>query len=119
MAKPSTNYSVSKLDKNLDISANAESSLGDETRVLVDTGSNQTYNTKATTVLLQSVFDARLEYTGQTSGKQYTWNKAGDIREVDASDSEILLAKRIGGNGCCGSSRGGNMVFVQIFTGGK
>jgi hypothetical protein len=38
------------------------------------------------------------------------WNKAGDITDVDALDSEILLAKRIS-IGCCGNSRDGKQIF--------
>lgn len=89
-------------------------------QVKVDSESVSTYNyeVKPETVLIQSVFDARLEYTGQITGKQYVWNKAGSVQEVDALDSEILLAKRIGSTGCCGSSQGGNVIF-ELYPGGK
>jgi hypothetical protein len=72
------------------------------------------YSNKPQTVRIQSVFDARLEYTGQVSGKQYVWNKAGDIVEVGVEDSEILLAKRMGEKLCCGNSTETNKLFQQI-----
>ena len=99
MAKPSESGGAGKLE------------------VKVDPESIPTYNSniETKTVYIQSVFDARLLYTGQVSGKQYVWNKAGDICEVDMLDSEILLAKRMGGTGCCGNSnKDENKVFVKF-----
>ena len=65
-------------------------------------------------VSLTSLLDARLVYTGQVTGQQYVWNKAGSVVEVDAEDSKILLAKRIYGT-CCGNSKDGQPIF-QITT---
>ena len=82
--------------------------------VEVDSESNQAYTkevTEAKTIKLQSRYDARLRYEGQVTGKLYTWNKAGDVVEVDSLDSEYLLAKRVGAKPCCGNSRGGNPIF--------
>jgi hypothetical protein len=109
MAKPSGIDRTSKLDPEA-------VKLG---IVEFDSESTVAYNSyvEPETVYIQSVFDARLLYTGQVSGKQYEWGKAGDICEVDMLDSEILLAKRIGGEGCCGSPKDSNKVF-QIFAGG-
>jgi len=82
--------------------------------VKVDSESVLPYN-KEITVSLTSLLDARLEYTGLVTGKQYVWAKAGSTIEVSEYDSEILLAKRIGGNSCCGGSKDGTPIF-QITT---
>lgn len=66
------------------------------------------------TFSLQSLFPARLEYTGRVSGKSYIWAKAGAIQEVDEEDAPYLLSKRIGRTGCCGGQPGGNVLFAQI-----
>jgi len=84
------------------------------TEVQVDSESNLPYN-KETKVKIISLLDARLEYTGQVTGQQYVWIKAGSMVEVNAEDSVILLAKRIGGNSCCGNSPDGTPIF-QITT---
>ena len=77
----------------------------------VDSESNLTYNDAINGVKLESLLSARLEYTGQVSGKQYIWNKAGSIVLVDVEDSVILLAKHIGNEMCCGNSRDINKIF--------
>ena len=100
MAKSGANNSVGKLS----------------TEVLVDSESTSDYNERIG-VILRSLIDARLEYKGQETGKLYIWSKAGSTVEVDALDSEHLLAKRIGGRQCCGSSTSGNKVF-EIVNGG-
>ena len=82
-------------------------------RVEVDSESVLPYNNEVK-VSLTSLLDARLVYTGQVTGQQYVWNKAGSIVEVDAEDSKILLAKRIYGS-CCGNSIDGQPIF-QITT---
>jgi hypothetical protein len=104
MDKPSKNSKPGQLEP---------TSSGGYVEVKVDSVSTVLYNKKVS-VKLRSLYDARLEYTGQTSGKQYQWNKAGSIVEVDAEDSEILLAKRIGGKLCCGNSRDVNKLFELI-----
>lgn len=104
MGKSSRNYSTSKLGVDYEV----------QPEVQIDSESNMSYNSRKAGVKLISMLNARLEYTGQVTGKQYVWNTAGSVVEVDAEDSEILLAKRIGGETCCGNSKGGNVVF-QIF----
>jgi hypothetical protein len=79
--------------------------------VKVDYESKVPYNKSNVSVKIRSLIDAHLEYTGQVSGKQYKWNKAGSVVLVDAEDSEILLAKRIGDKLCCGNSPDVNKVF--------
>lgn len=81
----------------------------------VDSESNVLYNKSKVSVKIRSLYDARLEYTGQVSGKQYLWNKAGSVVEVDVEDSEILLAKHIGGRLCCGNSQDMNRIFELVF----
>jgi hypothetical protein len=110
MDKSSRNSVPSKLEKPKIEYDKEAISLG---MIDVDSESKIAYNqsTNPATVAIQSVLGARLEYTGQVSGKQYVWNKAGDIVLVDAEDSEILLAKRIGGRLCCGNSQDINKIF--------
>jgi hypothetical protein len=79
--------------------------------VKVDSESNVPYTKNTVSVKIRSLLDASLEYTGQVSGKQYRWNKAGSVVLVDAEDSEILLAKRIGGKLCCGNHPDTNRIF--------
>jgi hypothetical protein len=98
MAKSGANYSVSKLVDEEDV---------------IDSESPRQYN-NSQTVGIRSLLDARLVYTGQVSGKQYTWSKAGDIVMVEDADSEVLLAKRIGSRQCCGNSKDGNKVFELV-----
>ncbi len=61
-------------------------------------------------VLVQSLLEAHLFYTGKVSGRQYEWLKAGDTVMVLVDDSEELLSKRLGGNPCCGNPVG-NKIF--------
>jgi hypothetical protein len=53
--------------------------------------------------LVQSLLDATISYSGRESGKQYTWNGAGAIVEVNEEDIPELLAKRRGKKPCCGA----------------
>lgn len=91
----------------------SRSNSASKVEVRVDPESIIPYNKVevAKTVRIRSVLSARLEYTGLVTGKQYVWKSAGDIQPVDVEDSENLLAKRIGGNGCCGTSKDANRLF--------
>jgi len=106
MGQPSGNRSTSKLSDE-----EFEGATG--LKLKVDSEPILPYN-KEIKVRLVSLLDARLVYTGQVTGKQYEWIKAGSVIEVDAEDSEILLAKRIYGT-CCGNSPDGTPLF-QITT---
>ena len=61
---------------------------------------------------VQSIFPARLIYVGQISGKQYIWDKAGDVVDVNIEDVDDLLSKKLGEGSCCGSSQKGNPLFT-------
>ena len=64
---------------------------------------------------IQSLIDSRLIYTGQISGEQYEWQRAGDIIAVREEDAPELLSKRIGQRACCGSEQLlGNKVFEEM-----
>jgi hypothetical protein len=64
---------------------------------------------------VQLVYPARITRIGQTSGKEYVWDKAGAIVDVLKEDVPQLLKSHIGTVGCCGSSkRGGNMLFQVV-----
>ena len=76
-------------------------------RIVEETALTVTINQE---VLVQSLLEAHLTYTGRSSGKQYEWLKAGDTVSVLVDDSEELLSKRLGGNPCCGNPMG-NKIF--------
>lgn len=72
-----------------------------------------TSDTINSSVKLQSNLDANLHYTGQISGKSYTWEGAGAIQPVLAEDVPNLLEKKIGGGSCCsGSSTPANLFTI-------
>lgn len=61
-------------------------------------------------ILVQSLIEAHLTYTGRSSGKQYEWQNAGNTVSVLEEDIPELLEKRLGGNPCCGNPVG-NKIF--------
>ncbi len=65
-------------------------------------------------VIIQSMIDAHLTYTGRESGKSYEWLRSGDAAQVLEEDVPELLSKRLGGNTCCGSDPSGNKIFQLI-----
>lgn len=66
-----------------------------------------------TVIKIRSLIDAHLIYDGRESGQRYEWTRAGAIIEVDEQDVPELLAKRLGGQTCCGN-RDGNKIFELI-----
>lgn len=54
-------------------------------------------------VKIQSLIQARMEYIGKVSGRQYIWNRGGDTVSVLEEDATDLLSKHYG-KGCCGNS---------------
>lgn len=77
--------------------------------VAVEQPASRTYNSS---VKLQSLRDAHIQYTGQVTGKSYEWIRAGSIQVVDALDAPYLLEKRIKTQSCC--SGNDVAVFQQI-----
>lgn len=75
-------------------------------QAVVETAPDSTINT---IIKIQSLIDAHIYFTGRVSGKQYEWNKAGAIVEVDERDVPDLLTKRLGKKTCCGG--GTNQIF--------
>lgn len=67
-------------------------------------------------ILIESLIEAHLTYTGRVSGKQYEWKKAGDSVAVLAEDVPELLEKRLGGKPCCGNDPTGNKIFQTVST---
>ncbi len=64
---------------------------------------------------IQLLIDSRLLYTGQISGEQYVWQRAGDVILVDERDVPELLSKRLGGRLCCGENiSDGNRIFQEM-----
>ncbi len=60
---------------------------------------------------LRLLIDANLKITGKYSGRNYLFNGAGSVEDVDQIDVEWLLEKRQGGRQCCGGGATGNVVF--------
>ena len=60
-------------------------------------------------VKIQSLIDGSIIYSGHESGKQYEWNRAGAIVDVDERDVPELLKRRLGAKTCCGG--GTNLIF--------
>ena len=55
--------------------------------------------------------DAKMKVTGEYSGQEYLFERAGSIQDVDTRDVEWLLSKRQGGRRCCGGGEEGLQVF--------
>lgn len=55
--------------------------------------------------------DARAEYTGKVSGRQYLWHKAGDTHPVEEADVPDLIRRRLGRKFCCGNGIDSNTIF--------
>jgi hypothetical protein len=70
--------------------------------VIVEQPTPKVYNSPS--VKLQSLMDARLHYTGEVTKRQYVWDRAGSIMEVDSKDALYLLSKRIKTQSCCSGS---------------
>ncbi len=62
-------------------------------------------------VKLRLLIDAKLKVTGKYSGRNYLFNGAGSVQDVDQIDVEWLLERRQGGRQCCGGGATGNVVF--------
>ena len=64
-------------------------------------------------VLIESLIEAHLFYSGAVTRKQYEWTKSGSTVLVLEEDVPELLAKRLGGNPCCGNPVG-NKIFQLV-----
>lgn len=62
---------------------------------------------------IQSLIASHLIYTGQISGQQYEWLKAGEVILVDNRDVPELIAKRLGAKLCCGGGDD-NRIFEIV-----
>jgi hypothetical protein len=67
-------------------------------------------------VRIQSMFPATLKYTGHISGKQYVWDGAGRMVDVNEEDVPYLLSKRIGRGSCCGVRNEDGNVLFQLYN---
>ena len=62
-------------------------------------------------VKLRLLIDSKLKTTGKYSGRNYLFDGAGSVQDVDQTDVEWLLERRQGGRQCCGGRETGNRVF--------
>lgn len=92
---------MKKLTEDDRLSTEAALVLGTK-EVTVEQPATKTYNSSS--VKLQSLMDARLSYTGEVTKRQYLWERAGSIVEVDSKDALYLLSKRIKTQSCCSGS---------------
>ena len=111
MAKPSRDSFTSEVVQD---DSRIQPEIDEIKKLQVDSESKVPYTKSTVSVKIRSLLDARLEYTGQATGKQYLWSKAGSVVLVDVEDSEILLAKHIGDKLCCGNSPETNKVFELV-----
>ena len=63
-------------------------------------------------VNMVSLIDARIKVTGKYSGREYLFERAGSVQDVDQIDVEWMLEKRQGERQCCGGTERGNKVFA-------
>ena len=63
-------------------------------------------------VNMVSLIDARLRVSGKYSGREYLFERAGSVQDVDQTDVEWMLEKRQGERQCCGGTERGNKVFA-------
>lgn len=81
-----------------------------KSEVIVEQVTATPYNSPS--VKLQSQIDARINYTGQVTGKQYYWARAGSVESVDSLDAPYLLEKRIQSHSCCSGTD--VAIFIKI-----
>lgn len=62
---------------------------------------------------LASRIDAKIKVTNTISGREYVFDGAGSIQDVDIRDVEWMLEKRQGEKQCCGGTEKGNLVFTR------
>lgn len=67
---------------------------------------------KSPTTKLALSIDANYKVKGRYSGREYLFNGAGSVQDVDNTDVEWMLGLRQGERQCCGGSERGNKVFV-------
>ena len=60
---------------------------------------------------IRLLIDSNVRITGKYSGRNYLFNGAGSVQDVDETDVEWLLERRQGGRQCCGGAAEGNVVF--------
>lgn len=60
---------------------------------------------------MRLMIDANVSLIGLYSGRNYKFNGAGSVIDVDERDVEWLLERRQGERQCCGGSATGNVVF--------
>lgn len=73
---------------------------------IVDVLESEYVGTKMTLLI-----DATVKITGKYSGRNYLFNGAGSVQDVDERDVDWLLERRQGGRQCCGGGATGNVVF--------
>lgn len=66
---------------------------------------------EVTNVKIMLLVDATVKIQGKYSGRNYLFNGAGSVQDVDERDVEWLLERRQGGRQCCGGGATGNVVF--------
>ena len=63
---------------------------------------------------LRLLIDSKLIVIGKYSGRNYLFNGAGSVVDVDQIDVDWLLERRQGGRQCCGGGATGNAVFELV-----
>jgi hypothetical protein len=66
---------------------------------------------EVTLVRIANHIDAKVKVQSRYSGREYLFDGAGSVVNVDERDVEWMLEKRQGERQCCGGTGGGNVVF--------
>ena len=69
-------------------------------------------SSKITRCKIVSCIDAKIKITGRYSGREYLFERAGSVVDVDQIDVDFLLEKRQGERQCCGGTDKGNKIFA-------
>jgi len=66
---------------------------------------------------VQSLFEARLIYTGAVTGIRYEWPTAGTVVSVRVEDIPDLLGKQVGKSDCCGGGNPNGNFVLALYQG--
>lgn len=92
-------------NKTWNAGSNAPLNLG------IEKSSPKGYTSNSDTVSIVCLLDATVKITGTGTGKQYVFNGAGSVVDVDISDKDEILNKKRG-RACCGGESGTSLFAL-------
>lgn len=85
-----------------------------ESRGLLQSDSELEEESSPNTVFIRLLRDVTYKATGDVTGKEYIWNGAGSVVEVNSEDkNEIMDANNKIPNSCCGGKIGKKFEIVE------